>query len=278
MAGSSEQTSRRLLQFEEKAVPNWFAHVDPVLCRLLGSVDLGSAPTLLVADCRTGHIVEQVIEILPEKARLMVVDSSSEMLDLARRRLSASKRSIFYSSQPSTKLSYADEVFHAVVSSAGLVTRGDLGLAGTEMLRVLRPEGHLAVAIPLWPTFSNVPDLLAESVIRLEMRDIEPSLQNFVQAVLREDNLEEAFAELGLRVLDYETVELELEFESPEDFFFSPLVEGPFLPRWLAICGDPAQRQPLLLDMIRAMAKYFQDLPLTTTAKLGCVLCARHND
>ena len=275
MPTSPERMTRRAMVYDQRVVPHWASHVDGVTLELLSGVDLGMSPTLLIAECRTGHLVQRLSNTLPEGARLMVVDPSSEMLDLARKRLADAKQKVFYSTQQMTKLSYADGVFHAVLCNNGLVTKGDLQLAGKELLRVLKPDGLIGLTVPLNTTFSCFPDLLREALLKLEMRDVEHSLDAYVDALLTNEQIDKSFLELGLDIIGRETIEFELEFENAEDFLFSPFVEGVFLPRWLAVCNDPDQREPLFFDIVRSINKYFKGLTFPTKVALVCVLAKR---
>lgn len=275
MATNPEQMQRRAQAWDETVVPAWSCHVNAALVDLMRAVDLGSAPTALVAEARTGDLVERLFEILPERARLMAVDPASEMLDRARDRLSRFSRRIFYSSQSITRLSYADGVFHTVLCANGLLTRGDLLLAGNELLRVLRPEGTLGLAVPLAGTFACFQDMMRESLIRLEMRDLEGSLEDYLAAQLTPDGLRDAADSLELEIVAERTVTFSLAFATAEDFFFSPFVEDLYLPRWLALGDDPDQREPLFFDIVRSLNTYFQGLSLTTPVTVGCFLARR---
>ncbi len=275
MGSSAEQMMRRAMLFEQRVVPTWSTPVDSAILELLGDASLGAARTVLVAEGRTGHMAQALLSRLTERARLMVVDPSSEMLDLTRKKLRESRENIFYSSQSMTRLSYADGVFHVVLCSNGLLTRGDLKLGGKELIRVMRDDGYLGVGVPLRGTFDVFEDMFREATHRLEMRDAERTLDTYINALLTPDELLHTFEDLGLDVIGHRLVEFDVHFENAEDFLFSPFVEGLFLPRWLAVCNDGAQREALFFDIVSSINTYFQGLSFPAHVQVGCV-AAKH--
>ncbi len=275
MGSSAEQMMRRAMLFEQRVVPTWSAPVDAAILELMDDAALGAAPSILVAEGRTGHMAHSLLPRLSERTRLMVVDPSSEMLDLTRKKLREARGNIFYSSQSMTRLSYADGVFHVVLCSNGLLTRGDLKLAGKELIRVMRDDGYLGIGIPLRGTFDVFEDMFREATHRLEMRDAERTLDAYIKALLTPDELMNTFEDLDLDVLGHRLVEFDVHFENAEDFLFSPFVEGLFLPRWLAVCNDGNQREALFFDIVRSINTYFQGLSFPAHVRVGCVV-AKH--
>ncbi len=262
-------------RYDNLVVPTWSAEVDNTLVHFLHDLPMGTTPTVLVPESRTGHLVLAAFPALPERTRFMVVDPSSEMLDACRQRLKNAQRSIFYSGQSITKLSYAQGVFDAILAGYGFVTQGDIPLAGGELLRVLRPNGIVAAAITLRHSIPTFTDMLRESLLKLEMRDIESALDAFHQALIEPEDLAPAFAQLGLHLTQSTIREFTLHFPSVEDFLFSPFIESTFLPRWLAICTEPEQRKPILTHVVRTLNTYFYGRTLPVPVRVACVLLQR---
>lgn len=263
------------VSYDEHVVPQWSVRVASTLLGLVRSLELSDSTTALVAECRTGYLLKGLTDSLPTSARLMAVDPSSEMLDRARDRLRSDPRRIFYSSQSKNELSYANGVFHLVLCDSGLLTRSDLQLSGKELLRVLRPGGHLAVAFPLRNTFQAFTDFFREALYHLEMRDVEPALDNYLRALMTEDDIPSVLEKLELELVDHRVVQFDIPFDSGEQFLFSPFVEELFLPRWLTICQEDDQREPLFFEVVQGINTFFRGLSFHEPVSVACVLARR---
>lgn len=106
---------------------------------------LRGAPSVLDAGCGTGAMTREVLSLCPN-ARVTLVDASAEMLaqagDLGAYRLHARLE----------ELPFPDDSFDVVVCAWVLETVSDPKSVVTELLRVLKPDGHLLY------TFCSLPD------------------------------------------------------------------------------------------------------------------------
>lgn len=106
---------------------------------------LPGAPEVLDAGCGTGATTREVLQFCPE-ARVTLVDASAGMLeqagDLGDRKLQADL----------TDLPFADQTFDVVVCAWVIETVPDPKAVVTELLRVLKADGHLLY------TFCSLPD------------------------------------------------------------------------------------------------------------------------
>lgn len=271
------ERQKRSELWEAELVPSWTQHIEPTFVAQLERVDLGASATVLVAESRTGTLIATMIDeqMVPPSARLMVVDPSSDMLDVARRRVGSVSQRVFYSSQSMTSLSYADGVFNAVLCPHGLLTRGDLSLGGAELLRVLQPDGVLAFTMPLAPTFECFVDMLEEAIIALEMRDLESPLSAYREALIDERDLASTLKSLDLSLVGMDVAGFDLEFEGAAAFLTSPLVDDLFLPRWLAMGDDVEHRETLLTEVLRMLDTYYASSVIPTQVEVACVVARR---
>ena len=256
--------------YERRFVPAWAQHVDAALLRLYSQAGGEVSPNVLVAEARTGHLLEQLSLVLPERARLMAVEPTSEMLDEARRRMEEVDRRVFFSTQSMTKLSYTDGVFDLVFCGNGMLTRTDLRRAGRELVRVLKGSGDLYLALPMEGSFELFTDLFQEAILRLELRDLEQGLAGYKEALLAEAALAQELAALGVVELSREVLNFEVGFENAEDFLFSSFMERLYLPRWLAICSDTEVRERVFEDIAGAIDTYFSG-PIETAVEICCL-------
>jgi SAM-dependent methyltransferase len=263
------------VSYELEFVPAWASPVADALLRLLPRDLLESLRAVLIAQARTGYLAARLSSALSASAKLMVVDTSKDMIEQARKRLQPAPQGVFYSVQSLQKLSYAEHVFDAVFCDHALLTRGDLRLAGRELVRVLKPDGWLAVAIPFADTLRCFPDILLETAQRRGMLDVAKGVQGFLGVLPTPDTLDEAFHEAGLRVHGVERVTFSVTFQDAEALLFSPFVEHLYLPRWMATCNHDAQREVLFFDALHALNTYFAGVPLEVEMSIACVVARR---
>ncbi|MEU4238498.1 methyltransferase domain-containing protein [Actinoplanes sp. NPDC026619] len=109
---------------------------------LLDAARVGPGDRLLDAGTGTGTVAALA---LARSAHVTAVDAEPTMVDLTRRRLPAAE--IHQAVLP--ELPFADAAFDAAVANFVINHVGDPAAAVRELLRVVRPGGHLAVTI--WP-------------------------------------------------------------------------------------------------------------------------------
>ncbi|HEX4110445.1 MAG TPA: class I SAM-dependent methyltransferase [Solirubrobacteraceae bacterium] len=102
----------------------------------------GIAPDACVLDvgCGTGRVTEALLELVPQ-GRVMALDASPDMVELAQRRLGG-RASVWC--QDVLTLD-ADEQFDAIVSTATLHWVGDHDRLWRVLARALRPGGRLEI-------------------------------------------------------------------------------------------------------------------------------------
>lgn len=126
--------------YDEQFVPALFRHWGPVLC---DAANIGPGQRVLDVACGTGALTVAVAERVAPRGAVLGLDANPEMLEVARRK----QGSIEWRDGRAESLPFADASFDAVVSQFGLMFFDDRVAALREMQRVLRPGGHLAVAV-----------------------------------------------------------------------------------------------------------------------------------
>lgn len=126
--------------YDEKYVPALFGPWGPVV-----SEAAGVAPGHVVLDvaCGTGALTLAAAEIVGPTGRATGLDANPEMLAVARRK----SQDIEWREGRAENLPFADATFDAVVSQFGFMFFDDRPRALSEMMRVLKPGGRLAVAV-----------------------------------------------------------------------------------------------------------------------------------
>ena len=123
------------------------------------------APGHAVLDvaCGTGVLAREVAGRVGQAGRVVGLDRNEGMLDVARR----SEAAVEWQAGRAEAMPFEDGAFDVVVSQFGLMFFDDRPAALREMWRVLRPGGHLAVAV--WDELAHSPGYaaMAELLLRL---------------------------------------------------------------------------------------------------------------
>ena len=141
LAPRAEQAARSPAEvYDEQFVPALFHQWGPVLC---DAAHVGSGQCVLDVACGTGASTLAAAERVAPGGAVIGLDASPEMLAVARRKTA----DIEWRDGRAESLPFTAERFDAVISQFGLMFFDDRAAALREMWRVLRPGGHLAVAV-----------------------------------------------------------------------------------------------------------------------------------
>jgi len=141
LATKPEQATRGPADvYEEQFVPALFRQWGPVLC---DAANIAPGQRVLDVACGTGALTVAVAARVSPGGAALGLDANPEMLAVARRKHAG----IEWHAGRAESLPFADASFDSVVSQFGLMFFDDRVAALREMQRVLRPGGHLAVAV-----------------------------------------------------------------------------------------------------------------------------------
>jgi SAM-dependent methyltransferase len=144
--------------YERLMVPALFAAWAPKVCV---AAQLSPGDTVLDLACGTGALAREALSFVGERGRVSGLDLNSGMLEVARR----SCRQVDWHQGAAESMPFPDDSFDAVVSQFGLMFFGDRQASLHEVLRVLKPGGHFAIAV--WDTLPRNPAYATEvSVVR----------------------------------------------------------------------------------------------------------------
>ncbi|MBT8487472.1 MAG: methyltransferase domain-containing protein [Gemmatimonadetes bacterium] len=134
--------------YEELHVPALFQEWT---ARVLEAADVRAGHRVLDVACGTGVLSRSAAERVGNSGEVTGIDPNPGMLAVARRLSSG----IRWKEGVAEDLPAEDASFERVVSQFGMMFFTDRGAAVEEMLRVLVPEGRLAVAV--WDSLANTP-------------------------------------------------------------------------------------------------------------------------
>jgi SAM-dependent methyltransferase len=121
--------------------PLWQQQLAPARTALLAAASLAPKERVLDVACGTGLLTFEAARLVGE---VVGVDLSAKMVEAARRRAPGN---VSFQRMDAQKLDFPEASFDAVLCSLGLMYVPDPAAAISEMLRVLRPGGRIAVAV-----------------------------------------------------------------------------------------------------------------------------------
>lgn len=142
--------------YEDLFVPGLFRQWAPTLAQ---AARLAPGKRVLDVACGTGILARELVTRVGPSGSVAGLDPMPGMLAVARR----IAPHIEWVPGAAEHLPFPDSAFDAVVSQFGLMFFADRTGALQEMLRVLRPGGHLAVAV--WDSLDNIPAFAAEVAV-----------------------------------------------------------------------------------------------------------------
>lgn len=123
--------------------------------RVIAAARLQPGQRVLDVACGTGVLTVAAADRVGSKGSVVGLDINPGMLAVARRK----SAHIDWRHAPAEQMPFPDQSFDAVISQFGLMFFEDRGKAVSEMARVLKPNGRLAVAV--WDSLENTPGYAA---------------------------------------------------------------------------------------------------------------------
>jgi len=261
--------------YDEEIAPVWGTRFGKMLLRDLRVPDRGQ---VLDISCGTGYPTTEILRRMTDGCRLIAIDASSAMLDVARRKIAElgpiGKKGVFFRTEsPVPKLSFADDVYDLVVCNLGLSEMPSLEVALRDFARVAKRGGEVRCTLPLSGTFQEFHDLYREVLIKHDKHD---ALDRLDRHIARYPSIERVERCMRAANLDgtIESEEFTLLFKSSREFFFAPVIEYGPLAEWKDIAGSGQEMQDVFWYIKEAIDAYFDGRPFQVTVKAGC-LCGK---
>jgi ubiquinone/menaquinone biosynthesis C-methylase UbiE len=214
---------------------------------LLAAARIRPRTSVLEVACATGALTAQIAHRLDAESRVVALESSPALLDLARARVRAEeqvgRRVFFRNHAPEAKLPFAEETFDTVLGNFDLGELPEIGTTVRDLARVTRPGGQVVLATPLRGTWLEFLDLFREVLVQAERLKAIDALATYVDHMPEADTVARHLESAGLTAVDIEVQHWELVFRSAREFFYAPIIEQGPLDRWKEVVGREAMQE-----------------------------------
>jgi ubiquinone/menaquinone biosynthesis C-methylase UbiE len=185
---------------------------------LVDALDPKPGETVLELAAGVGDTGLAAAERLGPSGRLISTDFSAPMVEAARRRadeLGVSK--VEFRTMDAERMDLEDDSVDGVLCRWGYMLMADPVAALTETRRVLRPEGRVAFSVWADPDANPWASVPARALIEHTGARLPDPLAPGIFAMASEERTRELLDAAGLRPLRMEHVEMEWEFDTPDD-------------------------------------------------------------
>ncbi len=257
--------------YDAEILPIWSHRFGRMLLRDL-HIEPGSQ--ILDVACGTGYPASEILRRLSADSRLIAIDGSAAMLDIARTKIeeTGAKNVFFRSESAVPKLSFADDVYDMVVCNLGL---GDFERPETALVdfaRVTCPGGEVRCTLPLLGTFQEFFDIYQEVLVKHDKHDTLARLQDHIATTFWEvEQCYEWMERAGLEEASVEVDEFTMLFKSSREFFFAPVIEYGHLLDWKEIAGKGQEMQDIFWYIKEAIDAYYGGRAFEVTVKAGLI-------
>jgi ubiquinone/menaquinone biosynthesis C-methylase UbiE len=259
--------------YDDEIAPVWGTRFGKMLLRNLA---VPQKSQVLDVSCGTGYPTVEILRRMSEGSRLIAIDASSAMLDVARRKVAdlgpLGKKGVFFRTESALpKLSFADDVYDLVVCNLGLDEMPSLESALRDFARVTKSGGEVRCTLPLAGSFAEFHDLYREVLIKHDKHEALERLDRHIARYPTPEYVESCMEAVGLAGgLEHE--QFSLLFKSSREFFFAPVIEYGPLSEWKEITGGGQDMQDVFWYIKEAIDAYFDRRPFEVTVRAGCVI------
>lgn len=232
-------------------------------------VELPKKGRILYVASGTGGHAMAMLERAGDDVTLVCVDESEECLELARAKAAViSAEPEFYRSQLES-LQFEDELFDLVVGDASLVQPERLPEMISEMVRVCKPEGTVALTLATSSSFGEFFSIYWEALKSSDLEEHGRDVEELIKELPTIADLEAMAGREGLEsVTTWTTIE-EFDYESGEEFLNAPLITDFLLRNWLgSINAEDGERVTKQIERIIDEERNDMDFSLTLKATL----------
>jgi ubiquinone/menaquinone biosynthesis C-methylase UbiE len=236
---------------QERLARIYDEQIHPLLGQRLAEMLLAAArirrrTSVLELGCATGALTMQIAHRLDDESRVVALEGSNALLELARARArddSVGRRAFFRSHAPGLKLPFAEETFDTVLANVDLGELPEIGTTVRDLARVTRPGGQVVIATPLRGTWLEFLDIFREVLVQAERLKAIDALAIYIDHMPEADTVASYMETAGLVDVDIELQRWELVFRSARELFYAPIIEQGPLDRWKEVAGRESMQE-----------------------------------
>jgi SAM-dependent methyltransferase len=249
---------------------------EPLLKQVASRLSAPASCSVLVAEARCGLVPVTWAASLPEDTRVIALDPSRAMLDVARQRVEADRlqRRVFLVSQRVGAISYADDVFKASVCLNGVNTASQARDGLKELARVTQAGGQVIFCAPLADSFYQFHDLFEEALREHQLEEPISKLAALPAGFISMPTLLAHARELGLQQIELERVSWKVSFDSGRSFLMSPLLRETFFSHWIGVVRS-IERERVLRAVADLVDTYYHDRAFRCDVSAVCLVARR---
>ena len=195
--------------------------------------------TVLELAAGTGIVTRKLRDALPASVDLLATDLNAPMLDAARKKFRDGER-VRFQEADATDLPFPEASFDCVSCQFGVMFFPDKTRSYAEVFRVLKPGGHYLFNV--WDDWAcNAFSRLAHEAVANFFPDDPPGFYKVPFGYRDTEAISASLAEAGFAAVTHETVTLESDIPSADDFATGLVFGNPLFDEILARQGDPEQ-------------------------------------
>lgn len=266
---SSGKTDKELAFLQDLFIaPDWGERFAELIDE---HVPLPNEGRALYAAAGTGSHAMALQERGGNKLTLLGVDESSECIELAQAKATATNEQTEFRIGKLDNLDLPDNGFDLVVGNASLVSRSRVRKMFAEMVRVAAPGATIALALPTASSFGEFFSIYWEALHNLNLLDHEVDVEHLITELPTVSDVEQMADDEGLKDIASWTRIEEFDYDSGEQFLTSPLVAEFLMQQWLALVPE-TDRADLFREITRLINEERHEAEFALSVKATLVV------
>jgi SAM-dependent methyltransferase len=219
--------------------------------------------------CATGQLSRAVAERLDDDSRIVAVDPSPAMIDIANAGATGAPKLTFQTGDL-VPLPIAAGTCDLAFSNLALADLPKPAEAMADLVKALKPEGRALLTLPLRGAWAEFLDLYRDVLREHGKQEALAALAAYESSLPDAATAGRWLEAAGVTNVTVETVRWELLFKSAREFFFAPIVELYPLPIWKQIAGGRGdEMQDVFFFVKEAIETYFSGTVFPVTMVVG---------
>lgn len=244
--------------------------LESLLDRVLAATPLKAGAQVLHVGAGSGAFASRLLTRLPSDVRVVILDSSSALLELARERLTREHpgRKLFFRTQPATqRLSFANGSFDLLVGALALEEMDSRAVFWKDVARIMKKPAPMVLSLLAQGTWGELLDVLAEVFQAGEAPnpDRVRALADYRARYPEPETLAREAEAIGRGAVTVELDRWELLFRSAREFLYAPLIEHGPLDGWKELAGKGAAVADTFVKVKQSIDTYYARRPFAVT-------------